>query len=50
MKKYLALLLCLLLMLGAAGCLEKTEKAEADAKPAVTDTTGGDVDASPEAL
>ena len=46
MKKYLALLLCLLLMLSAAGCLEKTEKAEADAKPAVTDTTGGDVDAS----
>ena len=27
-KKLLALLLCLLLMLGAAGCLEKTEKAE----------------------
>ena len=46
MKKYLALLLCLLLMLSAAGCLEKTEKAEADAKPAATDTTGGDVDAS----
>ena len=46
MKKYLALLLCLLLMLSAAGCLEKTEKAEADAKPAATDTTGGDVDTS----
>ena len=45
MKKYLALLLCLLLMLSAAGCLEKAEKAEADAQPAASET-GGDADTS----
>jgi hypothetical protein len=45
-KKLLALLLCALLILGAVGCLEKTEKAEADPKLAAADTTGGDADTS----
>ena len=49
-KKILALLLCALLLLGTVGCLEKTEKAEADAhQPASTaaadtDTTEADAD------
>ena len=38
-KKYLALLLCALLMLGAAGCLEKTEKAEAGIPPVTAEAT-----------
>lgn len=43
MKKYLALLLCLLLMLSAAGCLEKAEKAEkAETQPAAVVTATAD--------
>ena len=46
-KKLLALLLCALLLLGTVGCLEKTEKAEANAQPTTTgeatDTSGTDV-------
>lgn len=44
-KKFLALLLCVLLMLGTVGCLEKAEKAETTAQPtagATADTSEAD--------